>query len=215
MAQPAQVIVVDDHAVVRNGIAAMLDPEEGIRVIGYAANGREAVDQARVLAPDVVLIDLRMPELNGVEAMRELLERDPDAKCIVLTTFDTDEYIFDAIDAGAKGFLLKDTSRDELIRAILAVSRGESLINPSVAARVLTRFTALSRGEHAAPPLSDREMEVLRQVAKGLPNKGIAAALTISESTVKTHVVNILQKLEASSRTEAATKAVQLGLVKL
>ena len=184
-------------------------------MVGRAGNGREAVDRAPALRPSVVLMDLRMPEMDGVEAMRQLGEADPDLKFIVLTTYDTDEYIFDAIEAGAKGFLLKDASREELFRAIRAVSRGESLIEPGVAARVLDRLAQLSRQEQAPSLLSSRESQVLQAMASGAANKQIAVELSITESTVKTHVANIFQKLEAGGRTEAVTKALQMGLIKL
>jgi DNA-binding NarL/FixJ family response regulator len=210
-----RVMVVDDHTVVRDAIAAMVDLEDGLEVIGQASDGRQAVDRALALKPDVVLMDLRMPEMDGVAAMRELGERMPSVRFIVLTTFDTDEYIFDAIEAGARGFLLKDCSRQELFQAIRAVAAGESLIEPGVAARVLERFARMQRGETTAPVLSERENEVLHLMAQGQPNKTIARHLSISESTVKTHVANIFQKLDAASRTEAVSKAVRTGLIKL
>ena len=177
--------------------------------------GLEAVERAPALRPQVVLMDLRMPELDGVQAMRQLSEQLPELKFIVLTTYDTDEYIFDALDAGAKGFLLKDTSREELFRAIRAVSRGESLIEPGVASKVLDRLAQLSRQEQPSTLLSGRESEVLQAMATGAANKQIALELSITESTVKTHVANIFHKLEASGRTEAVTKALQMGLIKL
>ena len=215
---PIRVLIVDDHMVVRDGLTTMLGREGDFTVAGEARNGLEAVDQARELRPDVVLMDLRMPELDGVEAMTRIREEDSDVKFIVLTTYDTDEYIFHAIQAGAKGYLLKDTSREELFRAVRAVHRGESLIQPGVAARVLDRFAELSRQASQLPDshsLSDREIEVLGLMAKGAPNKEIASSLTTSESTVKTHVANIFQKLEVSGRTEAVTQAMQRGIIKL
>ena len=210
--EPIRILIVDDHTVVRDGLAAMLEREGDFEVVGRASNGQEAVDRAPALRPAVVLMDLRMPEMDGVEAMRQLGEADPDVKFIVLTTYDTDEYMFDAIEAGAKGFLLKDASREELFRAIRAVAQGESLIEPGVAARVLDR---LSREEQPFSLLSGRESEVLQAMASGAANKQIAAELSITESTVKTHVANIFQKLEAGGRTEAVTKALQMGLIKL
>ena len=163
-------------------------------------------------------MDLRMPELDGVEAMRRIGAEMTDVKFIVLTTFDTDEYIFDAIEAGAKGYLLKDASREELFHAVRAVHRGESLIQPAVAAKVLDRFAELSRQAAQTPGmnlLSEREVEVIQLMAKGTANKAIASALTISESTVKTHVANIFQKLDVRDRTQAVTQAVQRGIIKL
>ena len=210
-----RIMIVDDHTVVRDGLAAMIEREDDFEVVGRASNGREAVERAPALQPQVVLMDLRMPEMDGVEAMRQIGAADEGVQFIVLTTYDTDEYIFDAIDAGAKGFLLKDASREELFRAIRAVAEGQSLIEPGVAARVLERLSQLSRQEQPAALLSDRESQVLQEMARGSANKQIAVELSISESTVKTHVANIFQKLEAGGRTEAVTKALQMGLIKL
>jgi DNA-binding NarL/FixJ family response regulator len=195
----------------------MLQRQPDFSVVGEAGNGSEAVERAADLEPDVTLMDLRMPEMDGVEAMRLIRERDPEAKFIVLTTFDTDEFIFDAIQAGAKGYLLKDTSRDELFRAVRTVHRGESLMEPGVAAKVLDRLAQLSRHGAGGGPevLSEREVEVLQQMARGAANKEIAASLSISESTVKTHVANIFQKLDVSHRTEAVTAALQRGIIRL
>ncbi|MDP6455315.1 MAG: response regulator transcription factor [SAR202 cluster bacterium] len=216
---PIKILIVDDHTMVRDGLSSMLGRQEDFAIIGEAGNGREAVEKAQDLGPDVILMDLRMPEMTGVEAMRAIGERDPEAKIIVLTTYDTDEYIFDAIEAGAKGYLLKDTSREELFSAVRAVHRGESQIEPGVAAKVLTRLAQLSR-QNSDPnrsndTLSDREIEVLQLIAGGAANKQIAVDLSISESTVKTHVANIFQKLDVSHRTEAVTQALQRGIIKL
>ena len=213
--EPIRILICDDHTVVRDGLTAMLEREEDFEVVGRASNGLEAVERAPALRPQVVLMDLRMPELDGVQAMRQLSEQLPELKFIVLTTYDTDEYIFDAIEAGAKGFLLKDTSREELFRAIRAVSKGESLIEPGVASKVLDRLAQLSRQEQPSRLLLGRESEVLQAMATGSANKQIAFELSITESTVKTHVANIFHKLEASGRTEAVTKALQMGLIKL
>ena len=212
-----RLLIVDDHTVVRDGLSIMLGREKDFTVVGEAKNGLEALEKTRELRPDVVLMDLRMPELDGVEAMKRIREEDPEIKFIVLTTYDTDEYIFDAIEAGAKGYLLKDTSREELFRAVRAVHRGESLVNPGVTARLLERFAQLSRGnaQSALDVLSDRELEVLRLIAKGSPNKEIASALSISESTANTHVANIFQKLDVKDRTQAVTQAVQRGIIRL
>lgn len=213
-----KLLIVDDHTVVRDGLMTMLGREKDFAVMGEARNGLEAVERVRELEPDVVLMDLRMPELDGVEAMRRIRSEDPEVKFIVLTTYDTDEYIFDAIEAGAKGYLLKDTSRDELFRAIRAVHRGDSLVEPGVAARLLDRFAKLSRNSAQVggpEQLSDRELEVLRIMATGAPNKEIASTLSISESTAKTHVANIFRKLDVKDRTEAVTQAMQRGIIKL
>ena len=213
-----KILIVDDHAVVRDGLSVMLARQEDFAVMGEAHDGLEAVEKARELEPDVILMDLRMPELDGVEAMRRIRDQDPDVKFIVLTTYDTDEYIFDAIEAGAKGYLLKDASREDLFKAVRSVHQGESLIQPGVVSRLLDRFAQLSRrsGQAGEPQaLSDREVEVLLLMARGSANKQIAADLSISESTVKTHVTNIFQKLEVSHRTEAVTKAMSKGIIKL
>ncbi|MCH8280323.1 MAG: response regulator transcription factor [Chloroflexi bacterium] len=213
-----KILIVDDHAVVRDGLRVMLDRREEFVVVGEAENGLEAVAKVRELEPDVILMDLRMPELNGVEAMRQIRAENSEAKFLVLTTYDTDEYIFDAIEAGAKGYLLKDASREDLFQAISAVHRGESLVQPRVASRVLDRLAQLTRqaGQAAEPQLlSDRELEVLQLMASGAANKQIASDLTISESTVKTHVTNIFQKLDVNHRTEAVTKAMSKGIIKL
>ena len=213
-----KILIVDDHAVVRDGLRVMLSRREDFLVVGEAENGLEAVAKVRELDPDVILMDLRMPELDGVEAMRQIRAENAEAKFLVLTTYDTDEYIFDAIEAGAKGYLLKDASREDLFQAISAVHRGESLVQPGVASRVLDRLAQLTRqaGQAVQPQLlSERELEVLQLMASGAANKQIASDLTISESTVKTHVTNIFQKLDVNHRTEAVTKAMSKGIIKL
>jgi DNA-binding NarL/FixJ family response regulator len=212
---PIRVLIADDHTVVRDGLAAVLARRPDITVVGEASNGVEAVEKAAQLHPDVILMDLRMPEMDGAEAMRRIRERDPDVRFLVLTTFDNDEYIFEAIQAGAKGYLLKDASREDLFRAVVAVYRGESLIQPAVASRVLDRFVELSQRTVPGETLSEREIEVLRLMARGAANKEIAAALFISESTVKTHIANIFQKLDVNDRTEAVTTALQKGIIRL
>jgi DNA-binding NarL/FixJ family response regulator len=212
---PIRVLIADDHTVVRDGLAAVLARRPDITVVGEASNGIEAVEKAAQLRPDVILMDLRMPEMDGAEAMRRIRQRDPDVRFLVLTTFDNDEYIFEAIQAGAKGYLLKDASREDLFRAVVAVYRGESLIQPAVASRVLDRFVELAQRTVPGETLSEREIEVLRLMAKGAANKEIAAALFISESTVKTHIANIFQKLDVNDRTEAVTTALQKGIIRL
>ena len=215
---PVRILIVDDHEVVRDGISVMMGRQQDFAVVGEAENGTEAVQKALDLRPEVVLMDLRMPRMDGVEAMRQIRSQDPGIKFIVLTTYDSDEYIFDAIEAGAKGYLLKDASREELFQAVRAVHRGESLIEPGVASKVLDRLAQLSRQVHQPQVpqiLSEREREVLQLMARGSPNKSIAASLSISESTVKTHVANIFQKLEVNQRTEAVTKAMSMGIIKL
>ena len=209
------ILIADDHTVVRDGLTAMLERQRDFRIVGEAKNGLEAVEVARSLQPDIILMDLRMPELNGVEAMRRIRSEDSDVNFIVLTTFDTDEYIFDAIETGAKGYLLKDASREDLFQAIRTVHRGESLIEPGVATKVLNRLAELSRQSAPAHLLSEREVEVLRLLAKGAGNKAIAGELSISESTVKSHVSNLFQKLDVSGRTDAVTKAIREGIIKV
>jgi DNA-binding NarL/FixJ family response regulator len=210
-----RVMIVDDHTVVRDGVATMLGRQPDISVVGEASNGREAVDISKSLSPDVILMDLRMPEMDGVEAMRLIREYNQEVKFIVLTTFDTDEYIFHAVEVGAKGFLLKDASREELFEAVRAVHRGESLVQPGVAARLLDRFAELSRPTPDEPLLSARELEVVQLMSTGAANKEIAVELSISESTVKTHVANIFQKLDVNDRTGAVTTAIQKDIITL
>ena len=213
--EPIKVLITDDHPVVREGLSAMLNKEPDIQVVGEAENGTEAIDKAKELQPDVVLMDLRMPEVDGVEAMRQIRAANPGIKFIVLTTYDNDEYIFKGIEAGARAYLLKDAPREELFKAIRAVYKGESLIEPAVAGKVLDRFAELSRQAQAPERLSERELEVLKLMAKGAANKEIAAGLCISESTVKTHIQTIFQKLKVSDRTEAVTEAIKKGIIRL
>ncbi len=210
-----RMLIVDDHPVVREGLATMLARQEGMTVVGEAVDGVDAVQKAVDTNPDIVLMDLRMPVMDGVEAMRRISERQPSIRFIVLTTYDNDEYIFKGIEAGARAYLLKDSPREELFRAIRAVYRGESLIQPSVASKVLDRFATLSRQAQPHNLLSERETAVLRLMATGAANKRIAADLCISESTVKTHVQSIFQKLNVNDRTEAVTLALQKRIISL
>jgi DNA-binding NarL/FixJ family response regulator len=212
---PIRVLICDDHPVVREGLAAMLRMQPDIEVCGEAANGQQAIDTVRRDPPDIVLMDLRMPVVDGVSAMRQIHEFAPDVQFIVLTTYDNDEYIFQGIQAGARGFLLKDSPREELFKAIRAVSRGESLLEPAVAGKLIDRFTALTRQTTAPDNLSERELEVVRLMATGAPNKIIAERLSISGSTVKTHIQSIFQKINVSDRTEAVTEALRRGLIEL
>lgn len=216
MSEAIQILIADDHPVVREGLIAMIKREPDFQVVGEASNGLEAVKKTRELKPDIVLMDLRMPELDGVEAMRQISTFAPATKFIILTTFSDDEYIFRGIEAGARAYLLKDAPREDLFRAIRAVHRGESLIQPVVASKVLDRFAELSRQAQApADLLSEREIEVLKLVAKGSANKEIAAELHITDSTVKTHVSSIFQKLNAKDRTDAVMQAVKRGIIKI
>jgi DNA-binding NarL/FixJ family response regulator len=210
-----RVLITDDHPVVREGLSAMLSREHDIEVVGEAKDGKEAVTKAGTLRPDIILMDLRMPEMDGVEAMQRIKTDYPDIRFIVLTTYDNDEYIFKGIEAGARAYLLKDAPRDELFRAIRAVSRGESLIEPAVAGRVLDRLAELSRQVNMPEVLSEREIEVLTLIARGSSNKIIADTLNIGQSTVKTHIQSIFHKLEVNDRTEAVTVAVRKGIIRL
>ena len=210
-----KILIADDHPVVREGLSAMLSKDPEIQVVGEAENGAQAINKARELQPDIILMDLRMPEVDGVEAMRQIRVKNPDMKFIVLTTYDNDEYIFKGIEAGARAYLLKDAPREELFEAIRAVYRGESLIQPAVAGKVLDRFAELSRQVQVPGALSEREVEVLKLIAKGSANKFIAVSLSIGESTVKTHIQSIFQKLGVGDRTEAVTQAIKKGIIKL
>jgi DNA-binding NarL/FixJ family response regulator len=208
-------LIADDHPVVREGLAAMLAREADIEVVGEAVNGREAIELARERHPDIVLMDLRMPEVDGVAAMRAIKADNPEIQFIILTTYDNDENIFQGIEAGARAYLLKDSPREEMFRAIRVVSQGGSLIEPAVAGKVLDRFITLSRQAQAPELLSEREIEVLRLIAGGTSNKAVAAGLNISESTVKTHVQSIYNKLGVNGRTEAVTEAIKRGIITL
>ena len=210
-----KILVVDDHPVIREGIASMLKREPDFKIVGEATNGLEAIERVRELSPDVVLMDLRMPEMDGVEAMTKIREEKPEVKFIILTTFSDDEYIFKGIAAGARAYLLKDAPRDELFSAIRAVSRGESQIQPVVASRVLDKLAELSKKTPSAETLSEREIEVLRLMASGVSNKDIADQLSITQSTVKTHITSIFQKLNVTTRTEAVTTALRKGMIQL
>ncbi|MCC7361238.1 MAG: response regulator transcription factor [Anaerolineales bacterium] len=209
-----RLLIADDHPVVRDGLAAMLGTQPDFEVVGMAATGREVVAQATALRPDMVLLDLEMPDMDGVEALRQLAVRCPEVRALVFTAFDTDERIVGAVQAGAHGYLLKGAPREELFNAIRVVGRGGSLLQPVVASKLIRRM-AQPPAEPAADPLTERELEVLRLLAQGKANKEIAAALHISERTVKFHVSAIFTRLGAGNRTEAARFAVQRGLIEL
>jgi len=199
---PIRVLIVDDHAVVREGLRAFLELQDGIEVIGEAGDGREAIEEAGRLRPDVILMDLVMPRLDGVEAMRELHGRVPAARVIVLTSFPDDKRLVPALRAGAAGYLLKNVQPQELARAIRLADAGEAMIDPAVAARLVDALVEV-RGDEG-PKLTRREQEVLELIGRGLANKRIALELGISEKTVKTHVSHVLAKLGVSDRTQAA-----------
>ena len=212
MTEPIAVLIADDHPFVRHGLRTFLETLDDVEVVGEAGNGAEAVEQAARLVPDVVLMDLVMPELDGVEATRRIRAESPTTKVIVLTSFDADEQVFPAIKAGAAGYLLKDVRPAELAEAVRKASRGEALLAPSVAAKLMQEVAG---DRSPAAGLPERELEVLRLIARGLSNKMIARELVVSEKTVKTHVSNILAKLHLTDRTQAALYAVREGVAEL
>jgi NarL family two-component system response regulator LiaR len=210
-----RVLIADDHAIVRKGICALLATEPEIEVVGEAKEGAEAILQAGRLSPDVILMDLVMPEVDGLEAIRQIALQQPQIRILVLTSFDGDDKVFPAIRAGALGYLLKDSAPDELIRAIRQVHRGESSLHPAVARKLLREVSQPCKRDADVDPLTEREVEVLRLVAAGWSNREIACQLEISEATVRTHVSNILSKLNLCSRTQAALYALREGLASL
>ena len=215
-----RVVVADDQPVVRAGFGTILGGQPDIEVVGEAGDGREAVRVARAARADVVLMDIRMPELDGIEATRQLAGRDviDPIKVLVLTTFDLDEYVYDALRAGASGFLLKDVARDELIHAVRVVAKGDALLAPSVTRRLIWEFARASRAPgangDALAALTARERDVLELMARGLTNAEIAARLIVGEATVKSHVAHVLQKLAVRDRTQAVIAAYEAGLVR-
>ena len=219
--EPIRTMIVDDHALFRRGLEMVLDSEPDIELVSEASDGAEAVEKAGETLPDVVLMDIRMPRSSGIEACRALKDVVPSAKIVMLTISDEEEDLFEAIRAGASGYLLKDIPLDEVADVVRAVHGGQSLINPSMAAKLLTEFAALAKrdGEERAeqqvpaPKLTDREMQVLKLVARGMNNRDIAKELFISENTVKNHVRNILEKLQIHSRMEAVMIAVREKLI--
>lgn len=211
-----RVLLTDDHAIVRKGVRALLSTEPNIQIVGEASNGAEAVAQAEALCPDVILMDLMMPKLDGIEATRQITAKNPDARVIVLTSFAADEKVFPAIKAGALGYLLKDSGPEELVRAIHQVFRGEPSLEPSIARKVLSELAKPPKQQPlTADPLTERELDVLRLIAQGCSNKEIALNLSVSELTVRTHVSNILSKLHLASRTQAALYSLQKGITSL
>jgi DNA-binding NarL/FixJ family response regulator len=207
---PIRLLIADDHPVVRDGLRAMLATQPDMELVGEAATGTQAVERARALRPDVVLMDLQMPELDGPAAIAALREQAPEVRVLVLTTFGTDADITRAVDAGATGYLLKDAPREQLFGAIRAAARGEAVLSPSVATRVLGRMRA-----PAQEALSPRELEILQAVARGLSNKDIGRQLYISEATVKTHLLRVFSKLAVDDRTAAVTVALERGIIRL
>lgn len=208
------ILIADDHPVVRQGLRTFLELQDDLEILGEASDGEEAVAKVRELLPEVVLLDLVMPRLDGIEATRRIRAASPSTKVIVLTSFADDEKVFPSVKAGAAGYLLKDVEPQALVEAIRAVHRGEALLHPTVAAKLMQE---VARGERRAPgeALTERELEVLGLIARGLANKEIARELVLSEKTVKTHVSNILAKLHLTDRTQAALYAVRERLVEL
>ena len=218
MMNKIQVLLVDDQRLMREGLRILLELETDIDVIGEAENGQQAVQLYENLTPDVVLMDIRMPKMNGVDATRQICARWPKARVIILTTFDDDQDLFEGLRAGALGYLLKDLSGAELAEAIRTVMEGGALIEPSVARKVLAEFSSLapssaSLEDQLLEPLSEREAEIIRLLSQGLTNRQIAARLHLAEGTVKNYVSSILQKLEVEDRTQAALRAHDLGML--
>jgi DNA-binding NarL/FixJ family response regulator len=210
-----RVVIADDQLLLRAGFRKLLDGEDGLTVVGDAGDGQEAVELVERLRPHVVLMDIRMPVLDGIEATRRISRQRPDTAVLVLTTYDLDEYVFAALDAGASGFLLKDCPPDELTSAIRVVARGDALIAPSVTRRLIAEFAgrAAHTGLRELPPISEREREVLIGVARGLSNGELAGLLFIGEATVKTHVSSLLAKLDCRDRVQLVVAAYEAGLV--
>ena len=217
MADPVTILLVDDQRLMREGLRTLLELESGLRVVGEASQGQEALDQYASLQPDVVLMDVRMPVMDGVESTRQLMSQWPRCRVIILTTFD-DEYVFEGLRAGALGYLLKDVSIQELADAIRTVMAGGVLIEPSVARKVVAEFARMTSSAPTTrfgldEPLSEREIDILRLLAQGLTNREIAQRLFLAEGTVKNYVTNILSKIGVRDRTQAALRARELGLL--
>jgi len=217
---PVRVLVIDDHALFRRGLTLVLEAEEGIEVVGEGEDGEEAIQKAEELAPDVVLMDVRMPKVGGIEATRRIAEAQPATKILMLTVSDEEADLYEAIKAGATGYLLKEISIEEVADAVRAVVQGQTLISPSMASKLIQEFTSLARRSEQrqdvpAPRLTERELEVLKLVAQGMSNRDIAQVLFISENTVKNHVRNILEKLHLHSRMEAVMYAVREKLLEI
>ena len=219
--RPIRLLLVDDQQLIRQGIETLLEIEPDLLVVGYASTRLEAIEAVERLAPDVVLMDIRMPEMDGVAATRTLTARHPELAIIILTTFDDDEYVFEGLKAGARGYLLKDVSSEELAATIRTVADGGALIQPSITRKVVAEFGRLAAGARDAEPaaepllepLTEREEEVLAELARGLSNREIAARLFITEGTVKNHVSNLIGKLGVRDRTQAVLEAQRRGLV--
>ena len=212
-----RVLVADDQSMVRAGFRMLLSDEPDIEVVAEASNGLEAVDKTARYSPTVVLMDIRMPELDGLEATRRILAADPAARVLILTTFDLDEYVYEALRAGASGFVLKDDPAEQLLTAIRTVAGGEALLSPAITRRVIERFASIPQPRHQKEleELTERELDVLRLIARGLSNVEIGQELYISDTTVKTHITHILQKLDLRDRVQAVVLAYESGLFDL
>jgi NarL family two-component system response regulator LiaR len=215
MDETIKILITDDHAIVRTGLSAVIEVEPDLELVGQATNGQEAVEKFQALAPDVVLMDLIMPVMGGIEAIEEIIKIDQNARIIVLTSFMEEEKVIQAIKAGALGYLLKDSSPDELISGIRAVSKGEPYLHPSLTRVLMKDVSSVSDESSSTEVLSDREMDVLILIAQGMSNQSIAEELTLSVATVRFHVTNILTKLHLENRTQAALYAVREGLIDL
>ncbi len=215
MSQPIRIFIADDHHIVRRGIRDLLDTEPDFTLVGEATNGQEAVDAVSELEPDVILMDLVMPILDGIEATRQIKAQHQGAKILVLTSFATDDKVFPAIKAGALGYLIKDTGPEELVQAIRQVYRGEASLHPTIAQKLLAEVAQPEKRPSTSDPLTEREMEVLKLLARGLSNQEIAELLVIGVTTVYSHVSNILSKLHLATRTQAALYALREGYVPL
>jgi DNA-binding NarL/FixJ family response regulator len=214
-----RVLLCDDQALVRSGFGMILDARDDLEVVGEAEDGHEVIERARELDPDVILMDIRMPNVDGVEATRRLVKAGSRARILILTTFDLDEYVYDALRAGASGFLLKDVQPAQLVDAIRVVAAGDALLAPSVTRRLLDRFAGALPGDEAKPPaaleaLTERELEVLKLLAGGLSNAELAEQLFLSETTVKSHISSVLRKLDLRDRVQAVVLAYEAGLVR-
>jgi DNA-binding NarL/FixJ family response regulator len=209
-----RVLVVDDQILVRSGLVAILDAQEDVEVVGEAENGAQAVERALELAPDVVVMDIRMPDVDGIEGTRRLAAAGSPAHVLVLTTFDLDEYVYGALAAGAGGFMLKDSPPERLIAAVRTVAAGEALLAPGMTRRLIERFAVPNADANVFGDLTERELEVVRMVARGLSNAEIAKEASLSEATVKTHLTNVLRKLDLRDRTQLVVRAYEAGFVR-
>ncbi len=209
------VLIADDHTLFRKGVHKMLDAEPDMRVVGEAATGREAVERARELMPDVILMDIKMPDLDGIEATRILKRELPHIRIVFVTMFEDDEFVFRGLQAGGLSYILKESDPETMLRAIRAVAQGETLLSPAIAQKVLRQFAALPARAPLYDELTEREREVLTLIGKGEANKEIARQLSLSEKTVKNHIANIFAKLQVNDRTQAVLYAIRQGLVKL